>query len=197
MAPHRIASKAFLYFKWELQQYNSNSTSIPVLTSLEEEVVPGYIQFAGHLAQGGAIPHGIQWNHLMDSSSMQNWGWTEPTCQPGAWSGWHINPYTHTSAHRASRRAKTCWGEREGAIPHEDHCRSALDLIWSPPLVKDLSDPVNLLQIWLIQSNRLSIHWFIDFGFAPLFINLLIKIINNWFFGISDLSDGKSLKTRK
>ena len=47
------------------------------------------------------------------------------------------------------------------------------------------------------QSNRLRIHWFIDFRFAPLFINLLIKIINNWFLGLSDLSDGKSLKTRK
>ena len=60
MAPHRISSKAFLYFKRELQQYNSSSTSIPVLTSLEEEAVPGYIQFVGHLAQGGAITHGIK-----------------------------------------------------------------------------------------------------------------------------------------
>jgi len=41
-------------------QYKSNNTSIPVLTSFEEEAVPGYIQFTGHLAQGGAITHGIK-----------------------------------------------------------------------------------------------------------------------------------------
>ena len=46
----------------ELQQYNSSSTSIPVLTSLEEEAVPGYIQFAGHLPQGVQL--------LMESSEI-------------------------------------------------------------------------------------------------------------------------------
>ena len=167
MAPHRIASKAFLYFKWELQQYNSSSTSIPVLTRLEEEAVPGYIQFAGHPAQGGTIPHGIKWNQLMESSSMQNWSWTEPTCQPGAWSGWHTNPYIDTSAQNSSKWAKTCWGEREGKIPHKGCWRSTLDLIWSPPSVKDLSNPVNLVQIWLISIKSTKNPLIYDFGFAP------------------------------
>ena len=157
MAPHCIASKDFLYFKWELQQYNSSSTSIPVLTSLEEEAVPGYLQFAGHLAQGGAITHGIKWNQLMESPSMPDLCLAEPdlsltecNCQSGGWSDWHLNLLTEESTKNHPVEPKTCWGEREGEIPHEDHCRSAPDLIWSPPLVNDLSDLVNLLQIWLI-----------------------------------------------
>ena len=144
--------------------------------------MPRYIQITSHQARGGAIPHGIKWNQLMESSSMQKWGWTEPTCQSGAWSGWHINPYIDTLAHRASRRDKTCWGEREGKIPHKGCSRSTLDLIWSPPSVKDLSDPVNLLQIWLISMKSAENPLIYDFGFAPLFINLLIKIISDWFF---------------
>ena len=33
----------------------------PALTSLEEEAVPGYIQFTGHLAQGG---RNYSWNQV-------------------------------------------------------------------------------------------------------------------------------------
>ena len=40
-----------------------------------------------------------------------------------------------------------CGGEREGAISHKGCLISTLDLSKSPPLVKDLSDPVNLVQI--------------------------------------------------
>ena len=80
---------------------------------------------------------------------------------------------------------KMCGGEREGEIPHKGCWRSTLDLIWSPLSVKDLSDPVNLLQIWLIWIKSAKNPLIYDFGFAPLFINLLIKIINNWFLGFS------------
>ena len=83
----------------------------------------------------------------------------------------------------SSRWAHMCGGEREGEIPHKGCWRSTLDLIWSTPSVKDLSDPVNLLQIWLISIKSTENPLIYDFGFAPLFINLLIKIINNGFFG--------------
>ena len=194
---HNLASKASLYFNkwWSIQNYNSKPFN-PALTSLEEGASSRiYTNYRPSSPKGGVILHGIKWNQLMESSSMQNWSWTEPTCQSGAWSGWHIKPYTATSAHRASRRVHTCGGEREGAIPHEDSWRSTLDLIWSPSSVKDLLDPVNLLQIWLISIKSAENPLIYDFGFAPLFINLLIKIINNWFLGLSDLSDGISLKT--
>ena len=64
--------QAFLYFKWELQQYNSSSTSIPTLTSLEEEAVLGYIQFTGHLAQGG---RNYSWKQVKstDGESINAW----------------------------------------------------------------------------------------------------------------------------
>ena len=90
----------------------------------------------------------------------------------------HIGPQSIQESPHVWRR------EREGAIPHEDSWRSTLDLTWSPPLVKDLSDPINLLQIWLILIKASKNPLIYDFWFAPLFINLLIKIINNWFFGV-------------
>ena len=76
-----------------------------------------------------------------------------------------------------------CVGEREGAIPHKGCWRSTLDLSRSPPSVKDLSDPVNLVHIWLIWIKSDENPLIYDFGFARLFTNLLIKIINKWFFG--------------
>ena len=71
--------------------------------------------------------------------------------------------------------------------------------IWFDPLLQSRICQIQSIcsRFDWFQSNRLSVHWFIDFGFASLFINSLIKIINNWFLGISDLSDGKSLKTWK
>ena len=122
---------------------------------------------------------------------------TECNCQSGGWSDWHLNLLTEASTKTHPDEPKTCGGEREGEIPHKGCWRSTMALIWSPPLVKDLSDLVNLLQIWLISIKSAENPLIYDFGFAPLFINLLIKIINNWFLGLSDLSDGKSLKTRK
>jgi len=56
-----LPPKLFFISNEELQSYNSSSTSILVLTSLEEEAVPGYIQFTGHLAQGG---RNYSWNQV-------------------------------------------------------------------------------------------------------------------------------------
>ena len=56
-----LPPKLFFISNAELQSYNSSNTSFPVLTSLEEEAVPGYIQFAGHLAQGG---RNSSWNQV-------------------------------------------------------------------------------------------------------------------------------------
>ena len=196
---HNWASKVSLYFNkwWSIHNYNGNPFNL-ALTSFEEGASARiYTKYRTSSPGEGTIPHGIRWNQLMESQSMQKWSWTEPSCQSGAWLIWHINPYIDTLVHRASRRVHMCGGEREGAIPHEDSWISTLDLIWSPPSVKDLSDPVNLLQIWLISIKSAKNPLILDFGFAPLFINLLIKIINNWFLGLSDLSDGKSLKTMK
>ena len=50
----------------------------------------------------------------------------------------------------SSKWAKTCWGEREEKIPHKGCWILTLDLIWSPPSVKDLLDPVKLVHIWPI-----------------------------------------------
>ena len=122
---------------------------------------------------------------------------TECNCQSGGWSDWHLNLLTEESTKNHPVEPKTCWGEREGEIPHKGCSRSTLDLIWSPPSIKDLSDPVNLVQIWLISIKLAENPLIYDSRFAPLLINLLIKILNNWFLGLSDPSDGKSLKTRK
>ena len=51
----------------ELQSYNSSSTSILVLTSLEEGAVLGYIQNTGDQAQGGHKYQGDRPNMLMES----------------------------------------------------------------------------------------------------------------------------------
>ena len=177
-----LSSKASLFQNAKKTiQHNSNSSSILVLTSLEEEVVPGYIQFTGHLAQGGTITHGIKWNQLMESPSMPDLCLVEPDLsligcnyQSGGWSDWHLNLLTEESTKNHPVEPKTCWGEREGEIPHKGCSISTLDLIWSPPSVKDLSDPVNLLHIWLISIKSAENSLIYDFGFAPLFINLLI-----------------------
>ena len=99
-------------------------------------------------------------------------GLIELTHQPAEWIINHIS----------SRRSHTCGGEREGAIPHKECWRSTLDLSRSPPPVKDLSDPVNLVQILLISMKLAENPLIYDFGSAPLFANLLIKIKNKWFF---------------
>ena len=155
----------------------------PTLTSLEEAACALFIQKIGDPAQGGRKSQGDRPLQLKESQSMLIWSRTKPTCQSGGWLSWHINPHTDTWIHRASRRAHMCGGEREGAIPHKGCWRSTLDLSRSPPLVKDLSHLVNLVHIWLISIKSAENSLIYDFGFAPLFINLLIKIVNNWFFG--------------
>ena len=144
-------------------QYKSNSTSIPVLTSLEEEAVPRYIQNTGHLGQGG---RNSSWNQVKSTDGefinaemrlnwayLSTWGLIWLTHQP---IHWHIGPNTEKSTKNHPVDPKTCWGEREGEISHKYHCRSTLDMIWSPPSVKDLSDPVNLLQIWFISVKSIE-----------------------------------------
>ena len=76
-----LSSKASLFQNEKTIQYKSNSTSIPVLTSLEEEAVPGYIQFACHLAQGGC---NYSWNQVkstdgesINARSVSSWARSE------------------------------------------------------------------------------------------------------------------------
>ena len=73
----------------------------------------------------------------------------ECNCQLESWSDWHLNVLTEAST-KTHLDEPTHVGEREGKIPHKGCWRSTVDLIWSPLSVKDLSNLVNLLQIWLI-----------------------------------------------
>ena len=137
---HRSFLQSFFIPEWKKNTVQEQQHLNPVLTSLEEEVVPGYIQFTGHLAQGGAITHGIKWNQLMESPSMPDLCLAEPdlsltecNCQSGGWSDWHLNLLTEPSTKTHQDEPKTCGGEREGEIPHKGCSRSTLDLIWSPP----------------------------------------------------------------
>ena len=99
-----LPPKLFFISNEELQSYNSSSTSIPVLTSLEEAVVLGYIQKPGDPAQGGRESQGDKTNMLMKSPSMLDLCLTEPdlsltecNCQSKSWSDWHLNLLTETS----------------------------------------------------------------------------------------------------
>ena len=54
--------------------------------------------------RGGANPHGIKWNQLMESSSMPDLCLIEPdlslteyNCQSESWSDWHLNLFTEAS----------------------------------------------------------------------------------------------------
>ena len=179
---HNWASKASLYFNkwWSIHNYNSKPFN-PALTSLEEGASLGYIQKLGDPAQGGRKSQGDTSNQLKESPSMPDLCLAEPdlsltecNCQSGGWSDWHLNLLTEESTKNHPVEPKTCWGEREGEMPLKDHCRSALDLIWSPPSVKDLSDPVNLLQIWLISVKSVEnplIYWFLICSIIHQFIN--------------------------
>ena len=94
---------------------------------------------------------------------------------------WKINQTT-------SRWAHMCGGEREGANP-KDACYGALPLEpRSTPSIKVWLSLVNPKPMRLISVKS---HWFRNLDFLHYLINLSIKIINIWFLGFSDLSDGK------
>ena len=125
----------------------------PTLTSLEEVIWALFIQKIGDPSQGAQIPRRqttAAEGESINADLKLKWASTEPTCQSGGWFSWHTNPQTNTSIHKASRRAHTCGGEREGEIPHKGCWSSTLDLSRSPPSIKDLLDPVILVQIWPI-----------------------------------------------
>ena len=154
---HNWASKASLYSTNEDQYivYNGNPF-IPGLTSLEEGASSRIYTICR-----ASSPVGVQF--LMESSEI-NW-WRVHQCRTEAELSLLVNrgpdladTSTHTLPHWPIEHPgeSTRVEEREGAIPNEYHCRLALDLIWSPPLVKDLSDPVNLLQIWLISVKSVE-----------------------------------------
>ena len=148
--------------------------SVQLWLAWKREPPVGYIQFAGHLAQGG---RNSSWNqvksidgefinaHLkLDWAYLSTGGLIWQTHQP---IHWHIGP-------KLIQMSQTCWGEREGEIPHKGCSRSTLDLILSPPSVKDLSDLVNLLQIWLISIKSAEnplIYWFWICSIIHQFIN--------------------------
>ena len=97
---------------------------------------------------------------------------------------WNINQTT-------SRWGHTCGGERDDTVP-EDACCGALPLQpKSTPLIKECQlQSVQSRWDWF-HSNWSKSHWFRNLDFLNYLINLSIKIINIWFLGFSDLSDGK------
>ena len=103
----------------KLQQYYNSKPFNPTLTSLEEEAYALIYIKNRRSSPGGHKSQGDRPLQLRESQSMLIWSRTEPTCQSWGWLSWHINPQTDTSIHRASKRAHTCGGEREGAIPHK------------------------------------------------------------------------------
>ena len=151
----------------ELQQYNSSSTLIPVLTSLEEEAVPRYIQFAGHPAQGG---RNSSWNQVKSTDGefinaryMSNWArseshWVQLSIGELIW----LTPQPiHWSIHQnSSRWAKTCWERGRVKLP----IKNAKDQLW---IWFDHLLQSRICQIQSIcfrsnwfHSNQLRIHWF-------------------------------------
>ena len=161
---HNWSSKASLYFNkwWSIHNYNSKPFN-PALTSLEEVAVLGYIQKPRDPAQWGHKSQGDRPNMLMESPSMPDLCLTEPdlsltecNCQSESWSDWHLNLLTEASTKTHPDEPKTCGGEREGEIPHKGCWISTLDLIWSPPSVKDLSNPVDLVPMRLISIKSVE-----------------------------------------
>ena len=143
----QLSLRRFSLFQkwWSIHNYIGKPFN-PALTSLEEGALAriytknmtsslGGAQFPRNQiksADGESINADLKlnWAYLLTG------GLIELTHQP---IHRHISPQSIQESPHVWRR------EREGAIPHEDSCRSTLDLIWSPPSVKDLSDPVNLV----------------------------------------------------
>ena len=100
------------------QMNNSSSTSIPVLTSLEEADVLGYIQRRGDPTQGGRKSQGDKPNMLMESPSIPDLclteldlSLTECNYQSESWSVWHLNLQTEASTKTQPERP-TCVEKR-------------------------------------------------------------------------------------
>ena len=163
----------------------------------------GYIQKPGDPAQGGRKSQGDKPNILMESPSIPDLCLTEPdmsliqcNCQSESWSDWHLSLLTEASTKTHVDETKCVEERGRTKLPIKDTEDQLW--IWFDHLLQ--SRICQIQSIWFrfdwFQSNRLN-PLIYNFGFAPLFTNLLIKIINKWFLGLSDLSDEKSLKTRK
>ena len=122
---------------------------------------------------------------------------TKCNYQSKSWSDWHINRLTKTST-KSHPDGPTCVEERERAqFPRlHDVVHSLLSADKLLLLRNGQLQSIQSRWDWF-QSNRSKSHWFRIYGFLHYLINLSIKIINIWFLGFSDLSDGKSLKTLK
>ena len=160
---HNWASKSSLYFNkwWSIHNYNGKPFS-PSLTSLEEGVVPGYIQKPGDPAQGGCKSQGDRPNMLMESPSMPDLCLTEPdlsltecNCQSESWSDWHLNLLTEASTKTHPDEPKRVEERGRAKFPIKD----AEDQLWICPdhllqlricQIQSIwfrSDPINLVQI--------------------------------------------------
>ena len=156
-----------LYFNqwWSIHNYNSKPFNL-ALTSLEEGASTRIYTKTRRSSPGGHKSQGDTSNQLRESPLMPDLCLTKPdlsltkcNCQSESWSNWHLNLLTEASTKTHLDDPKMCGGEREGEIPHKGCWSSTLDLSRSPPSVKDLSNPVNLVQIWLISIKSDLLHY--------------------------------------
>ena len=165
---HNWASKDSLYFnKWKsVHSYNGKPFS-PALTSLEEGASRRI-----YIIYRPSSPRGAQF--LMESSEIK-WRRVHQCINEVVLSllvNWGLD-WADTSTHKLTHQST----EHPGESTHvEERERAQLpiktveDLIWSPPSVKDLSDLVNLLQIWLISIKSADL-WFWISSIIHQFIN--------------------------